>query len=204
MTKVAEHWNDVHAKRAPDAVSWYQASPNFSLELMEAASVRRDAPVVDVGAGASTLVDALLARGFTDVTLLDVAEAAFDRTRARLGARASAVHTIACDVTSWRPARQYALWHDRAVFHFLTEAADRAAYVRALAEGLAPGGTAIVATFAEDGPERCSGLPVRRYAIEALAAELAPVVTLLESRRELHTTPSGAVQSFVFGSFRRS
>lgn len=199
------HWDEVYRTKAPDAVSWFQASAGTSLALVEEAGVSPRTAVIDVGAGASTFVDGLLDRGFEDVTLLDLAAPALDVTRARLGARAgeAKVTFVTADVTTWSPPRRYGLWHDRAVFHFLVEPAQRDAYRRVLAEALAPGGVAIVATFAADGPEKCSGLPVRRYAIEALAEELAPVLALEGSRAELHTTPWGAAQSFVYGRFRR-
>jgi len=200
------HWDDVYASRAADQVSWFQRSPVVSLELVAAAGVSPPEPVIDVGAGASSLVDELLARGHRDVTLLDIAASAFVPTRARLGANAEQVHFVVADVTTWKPDRTYALWHDRAVFHFQVTAEGRAAYRAALAAALAPGGHAIVATFALDGPERCSGLPVQRYSAETLAAELAAgeedgdgaLLRLVESRHEAHRTPGGSVQSFVY------
>ena len=203
MSSRAEHWNRVHSARKPTEVSWYQVEPKVALELVDAAGVPKDAPVLDVGAGASTLADALLDRGYRDVTLLDVSEAALGHVRERLGARMAEVRTVVSDVTAWQPERRYALGHDRAVFHFLTEAEDRASYLRALDAALAPDGVVVLATFADDGPVTCSGLPVRRYSVDVLAAEVSGVLRLVESRREAHTTPGGAVQSFVYGSFRR-
>jgi 2-polyprenyl-3-methyl-5-hydroxy-6-metoxy-1,4-benzoquinol methylase len=203
MTAHADHWNRVHAARDPSKASWFQVAPTVSLELITGARVPLDAPILDVGAGSSNLVDALLGRGFRDVTLLDIAGVALDTTLARLGPRAASVKTLVTDVTELRPTRRYRVWHDRAVFHFLTEPERRAAYVRALADALEPGGAAIIATFALDGPTKCSGLPVQRYSAETLADELAGVLELTESRREMHATPAGAVQSFVFASFRR-
>jgi SAM-dependent methyltransferase len=203
MSGSAEHWDRVYATRKPTEVSWYQVAPTVSLELIEGALVPGDAAVIDVGAGASNLVDALLDRGFSDLTLLDVSSAALETAKARLGPRAAAVKMLVADVTKLVPPRRYGLWHDRAVFHFLTEPEERAAYARVLGEALAPGGVAVIATFALDGPEKCSGLPVRRYSAETLAEELGGVLELVESRREMHATPAGAVQSFVFCSFRR-
>ncbi|MBX3187713.1 MAG: class I SAM-dependent methyltransferase [Labilithrix sp.] len=197
------HWDDVYARKAPAEVSWFEASPALSLDLVTRAGLRLDGPIVDVGAGASTLVDALLARGHLDVTLLDVAESAFAASRARLAAHASRVHYVVSDVTHWTPSRTYALWHDRAAFHFLVSEADRAAYKRALAAALGPGGKAIVATFALDGPERCSGLPVQRYSAMTLAKELGDVLRLTDARAHLHRTPSGASQSFLYALFER-
>lgn len=198
------HWANVWATKAPDAVSWFQPEPSVSLALVEACALGPDAPVVDVGAGASTLVDGLLARGARDVTLVDVASGGLAATRRRLAGRDEGrVSYVVADVTRWRPERTFALWHDRAVFHFLTDDADRAAYLAEVARALAPGASAIVATFADDGPERCSGLLVRRYSERALADEFAPVLDLVESRREAHRTPMGNEQRFVYGRFVR-
>ncbi len=197
------HWERVHRTRSPTEVSWYQPSADLSLELIDKSGVKADAPVIDVGAGGSTLVDGLLDRGFSDVSVLDIAASAFDATRARLGDRAGRVRYIVADVTAWLPGRAYALWHDRAAFHFLTEEPLRRAYRDTLRKALAPRGHAIIATFAEDGPERCSGLPVRRYSAEALAAEFAGLLRPVEERRSVHRTPAGGLQSFVFVRFER-
>jgi hypothetical protein len=200
----ASHWDRVHRTRLPTEVSWYQQSAGTSLELIARAGIGQGVPVLDVGAGGSTLVDGLLDRGFTDVSLLDIAAPAFDATRARLGSRASSVQFFVADVTSWLPPRTYGLWHDRAVFHFLTEESHRAAYRDALRRGLADGGHAIIGTFAEDGPERCSGLPVRRYSAEALVSEFDGDLRPVEDLRSVHLTPSGGRQPFVFVLFERS
>ena len=197
------HWSDVYARRAAAEVSWYQPEATPSLEMIEACGVPTSTPVVEVGAGASTLVDGLLARGFSDVTLVDLAARALERTRERLGDRAEVTYVTA-DVTAWRPPRSYGLWHDRAVFHFLFEEQARAAYRRTLAAALAPGGHAVIATFAEDGPERCSGLPVTRWSAAGLAAELGDVLLLVEARRVVHVTPAGAEQAFLFARCERA
>ncbi len=199
----AAHWEGVYRTKSPDAVSWYQPTPATSLALVDAAHVPTSAPVIDVGAGASALVDGLLDRGFRDVTLLDLSASALDVTRGRLGLRASSVTFVVADVTAWQPSHAFGLWHDRAVFHFLAEASQREAYRRVLAESLAPGAVAILATFGENGPEKCSGLPVRRYSVESLAAEFRDVLELEQARTELHTTPWQSTQEFVFGRFRR-
>jgi len=204
-----EHWNRIYQTKPADSVSWFEPEPTTSLELVRACGVSTSSAVVDVGAGASRLVDGLLREGFTDVTLLDLSSEALAVTRARLEADAKlaqaarALHTVVTDVGAWQPERKYALWHDRAVFHFLTSPEGRAQYLRALADALEVGGHAIVATFALDGPERCSNLPVQRYSAETLAEALSPVLALVESRSVVHTTPSGGTQSFVFGRFRR-
>lgn len=196
-----QHWDEVYAQKAEDAVSWFQPRPDISLELIDAAGLKPGDPIVDVGGGASRLVDQLLAQGHQDVTVLDVAAAALEKSRARLGEAADSVHWVVADITRWRPERRYRLWHDRAVFHFLTAPEDRLAYRRALEVGLMSGGTAIVASFALDGPERCSGLPVQRYSPDTLAAELGPAFKLLERRQEEHTTPMGRVQRFQYSMF---
>lgn len=199
------HWNHVYAQKADDSLSWFEAEPGLSAALI-AAHVRPCA-AVDVGAGASRLADHLLGAGFSPVTLLDISPEGLAVTRARLGTRATEVDWEVGDVTDWVPPRRYGLWHDRAVFHFLTDPADRAAYARVLDAATAPGAVAIIATFAEDGPETCSGLPVRRYAPEALAGELEAhlpgVFTPVESRRHLHVTPAGRQQRFQFSVFRK-
>jgi hypothetical protein len=199
MTEREKHWQGIYGSKAADAVSWYEPEATTSLAMIDACGLRREDAVVDVGAGASVLVDGLLAKGFEDVTLLDVSEAALAITKKRVGDRAK---YVVGDVTTWKPVRTYALWHDRAVFHFLTEEKSRAEYKVTLAAALREGGHAIVATFAEDGPEKCSGLEVRRYSPEALAKELSPVLEMVESRRVVHVTPWGAEQRFVFARFK--
>ena len=192
------HWEDAHRSRAPDELSWYQPEARTSLDLVAAAGVETSAPLIDVGGGASVLVDDLLARGHTDLTVLDVSATSLDRARHRLGPDADRVAWVAHDVLSWRPERRYGLWHDRAVFHFLVDGADRAAYLAVLHAALAPEGAVVVGTFAADGPESCSGLPVERYAPDALAEALGPELVVEATRREEHHTPSGAVQPFTW------
>jgi SAM-dependent methyltransferase len=207
VTERIEHWNAVYGARQEQALTWFEAEPALSLELI-AAHAQPGEAILDVGGGASRLVDALLDRGCERPAVLDVSQAALDASRARLGARAAKVDWIVADITRWRPDRSFGLWHDRAVFHFLTDPADRAAYVAAMTAALRPGGTAIVMTFAEDGPETCSGLPVVRYAPESLAAEierLAPgAFRPIAARRHLHLTPKGNRQSFQASVFRRA
>ncbi len=190
------HWSGVWRRKQPQQTSWYQAGPETSLALIDAAAPGIDRPIVDIGGGASLLVDRLLALGYRDLTVLDIAAEALDHARARLGTAAAQVHWITADITCWTPPRRYALWHDRAVFHFLTEAADQAAYGRALRAGLAADGQAVIATFALDGPETCSGLPVRRHDPDSLVAALGGGLDVLEARQEVHLTPAGGRQSF--------
>jgi methyltransferase family protein len=196
------HWEEVYKSRAETAVSWYQPHSDRSLAYVTGAADKA-APIIDIGGGASTLVDDLLSRGYSDVTVLDVAETALAKSKARLGPQASKVSWIAADITRWRPPRRYQVWHDRAVFHFLTTSDQQAAYIAALKAGTRPGATAIMATFALDGPERCSGLPVQRYSPQTLAARLGPPFVLTAEAREVHTTPSGAEQPFSYAVFVR-
>jgi SAM-dependent methyltransferase len=197
-----QHWEDVYRQKPDDSLSWFQPQPEISLELINAAGLPKTAALIDIGAGVSRLVDHLLAEGYSDVTLLDIAESALQKTRARLGDAASRVRWIAADVTHWKPERQYHLWHDRAVFHFLTNATERAAYRKNLEAALANSGTAIIASFDLDGPERCSGLPVQRYSPETLSAELGTNFHLAELRHETHYTPTDRVQLFQYSLFQ--
>ncbi len=200
------HWDAVYGARAETALSWHQDVPQPSLDLI-AARLAPGAPVIDVGGGASRLVDALLARGLGPVSVLDLSDEALATSRDRLGAAAEAVTWIAADITAWEPPQHYALWHDRTVLHFLTAEDDRAAYVAAMTRALASGGHAVIATFADDGPQKCSGLPVQRYSPAALAGMLerhAPGAFRTEdAQRHDHVTPKGAVQKFQTSVFRR-
>jgi SAM-dependent methyltransferase len=196
-TDAAGHWTGVHLQRSTTDVSWYQAEPTVSLELLNAASAAPDNAILDVGGGASVLVDHLIQRGYRDLTVLDIAPPALDAARSRLGADARKATWIAADVLSWAPDRRYHIWHDRAVYHFLTMPMDQERYATVLRQALAPGGHAIIGTFAADGPETCSGLPVARYAPEALAAQF-PGFRVRAHRREEHRTPSGTIQPFTW------
>lgn len=188
----AEHWRTTYETKGADQVSWFQPEPVMSLRLLDAAGLAPGQSVIDVGGGASELADRLLDRGVTDVTVLDIADSALTAGRTRLGDR---VTWLVQDVLSWHPERQYDFWHDRAVFHFLTEHADRDHYRRALVDGLAPGGHVVLGTFAADGPQTCSGLPVARYTPAELAAEF-PGFELVAVDREEHHTPWDSVQPF--------
>jgi SAM-dependent methyltransferase len=178
-------------------VSWYQPVPVVSLELIDTLEVRRDAAVLDVGGGGSHLADELVARGFTDLTVVDLSEAALDATRGRLPADAP-VRCVQVDVLEWTPDRRFELWHDRAVFHFLVDERDRRRYLGAVRDALSPGGAVVVGTFAPDGPPTCSGLPVDRYSPDELAAELGEPFEVVAVRREEHVTPRGVVQPFTW------
>lgn len=198
------HWTGVYKQKAPSAVSWYQPEPEPSLRALDRLGAGPSNSFIDVGGGASNLVDALVRRGWKDITVLDIAAPALETAKERLDPDAQNVRWEVTDVTEWEPTRSYDVWHDRAVFHFLTEAAQRDAYRRALLHGLAAGGLLIIATFALDGPEKCSGLPVQRHDSASLAGEFGEAFQLIESWREEHFTPWGATQSFNWCAFRRS
>jgi len=198
-----DHWNTVYSTKAANAVSWYQEHAAVSLRLIRATGAVADSSIIDVGGGACTLVDDLLAGGFHAVTVLDLSGAALSAARDRLGPRASEVHWLEADITQTTlAARAYDVWHDHAVFHFLTAAEDRSAYVRAALHALKPAGHLIVATFAEDGPTRCSGLPIIRYSAAEMHAAFGERFELLHHEKEAHITPFGTVQQFVYCHYR--
>jgi 2-polyprenyl-3-methyl-5-hydroxy-6-metoxy-1,4-benzoquinol methylase len=199
-----EHWENVYATKGESEVSWFQENPNPSLELMTLACATPRSAVIDIGGGASRFVDALVEMGFQAVTVLDLSEAAIAVAKARLRSRANQVKWVVADVTTWEPQQVYDLWHDRAAFHFLTEEHDRTAYVASLIKAVKPGGHVIIATFAPDGPERCSGLPDVRYYAENLGRALGDAFELVETRRHEHMTPWGSEQHFQFSVFRRA
>ncbi len=194
-----EHWQTVYETKAPTDVSWYQPVPQRSLALIQSTGLPLSAALLDVGGGTSTLVDHLLAAGFSDITVLDVALSALEATVARLGTAGTPIQMIAADVTAWQPPRRYDLWHDRAVFHFLVDAALRERYLAVLRSAIAPGGYLVMATFGPEGPTRCSGLDVRRYSAAELSAVLGPAFRRVTSDIEDHTTPGGNVQQFMYG-----
>jgi SAM-dependent methyltransferase len=193
------HWERVYRTRRPDEVSWYRAHLDVSLALIEESAPDHAARILDVGAGASTLVDDLLDRGHRNVSLLDWSESALAITKERLGGRAARVEWLCGDVkTLALPAARYDVWHDRAVFHFLTDAPDRNAYIAQLKHALRPGGRVVIATFAADGPMKCSGLDVVRYDSSALCEALGAEFRQVRHVADLHRTPSGGSQSFVY------
>ena len=198
-----QHWDGVYDGRADDEVSWFQALPSTSVRLVGLATRGRSrASVIDVGAGTSTLVDALLGTGH-EVTVLDVSGEALATVAERLGPRADEVHRVQADLLDWQPGRTYDVWHDRAVFHFLTAEPDVAAYVQLATDAVAPGGALVLGVFAPDGPTSCSGLSTSRYDAQALADRFAAAFDLEREERELHSTPTGAVQAFTWVLLRR-
>jgi SAM-dependent methyltransferase len=199
-----EHWQKVYTSKGENELSWFQENPAPSLELIGRAGANPASAIIDIGGGASRLVDALIERGFRSIAVLDLSEAALATARARLGGSAGHVQWFASDVTTWEPPQSFDIWHDRAAFHFLTGARDRAAYVSRLRQALKPGGHAIIATFALDGPERCSGLPVMRYDAASLAQTLGDGFAFVESQNHQHATPWHSVQRFQFSIFMRA
>ena len=198
------HWHKVYATRQHADVSWYQAEPARSLAFIEASGLAKDRAIIDVGGGASTLVDHLLDRGYLRLTVLDIADSALRQARERLGERADDVDWRVADVVAFQSERRFGLWHDRAVLHFLVNASDRERYVEALRSALAPGGHVVLAGFGPDGPQKCSGLPVRRYTVEKFAGLLGPEFELLDHAIEEHTTPGGATQQFLYTRWHRA
>jgi ubiquinone/menaquinone biosynthesis C-methylase UbiE len=193
------HWQKIYQTKAHDAVSWYRPHLDRSLALIESASPDRAASIIDVGGGESTLADDLLAKGYRSLTILDVSQTALDFTKARLGEAGDQIRWICGDVTQVDlPAQSFDLWHDRAVFHFLTEPVQTIAYVRLVARAVKPGGHVIVSTFGPEGPSQCSGLDVTRYDAETLHGEFGERFRLIESFKELHETPFGTKQQFLY------
>lgn len=195
------HWEGIYTNKSESELSWFQENPAPSFELIAQVGATRASAIIDIGGGASRLVDHLVERGFDDITVLDLSEAALESVKARLGDDAGQVHWIVADAAVWEPLKAYDVWHDRAAFHFLTEDHDRAAYVARLERGLKVGGYAVIATFALDGPERCSGLPVVRYDPVSLGQTLGRSFQLVDTRRHAHATPWGTEQSFLFSVF---
>jgi SAM-dependent methyltransferase len=198
-----QHWDTVFKDKAADDVSWFEALPETSIRMLEASGLSVDSCVLDVGAGDSRLIDQLLARGLDCLAVLDISRAALARAKTRLGASAAIPIWLEADVAGDWSLKPMDIWHDRAVFHFLTVSEDRERYRFHLLRTLRPGGSAIVATFASDGPERCSGLPVVRYSPESLSAELGSDLTIVETVHHVHTTPWGTTQAFMYCRFRR-
>jgi SAM-dependent methyltransferase len=200
-----QHWEEVYRTRATDRVSWFRPHLDVSIDLLKRAGLGSGSRVIDIGAGASTLVDDLLALGVRQVTALDLSAASLGIARSRLGADADRVEWIVADVTSAAlPPAGFDLWHDRAAFHFLVEDADVGAYVQVAARAVRGGGHVVIGQFAADGPSKCSGLPVARRDPEEIAMAFSPAFTLVEARRETHVTPGGTPQSFAYALLRRA
>ena len=199
------HWDQIYSTNAVDAVSWFQAHAADSLRFLQKTGVSRTAAIIDVGGGASTLVDDLLQQGYNNVTVLDIAEQALLASQTRLGVRANQVNWLVTDITKTKlAAHSIDVWHDRAVLHFLTTANHRKAYIQNMLNSLKPNSHAIIATFAEDGPLKCSGLEIVRYSASSLQAELGASFKLIASEKVMHHTPSGNMQQFNYSYFRHT
>ena len=193
------HWENVYRTKRADEVSWFQKQPTLSLGFIRRLVVDKATPIVDIGGGASSLVDNLVADSYSDITVLDLSGTALVEAQQRLGERAGQVQWLEADVLrTTLPERRFGFWHDRAVFHFLTDPSDRAAYVAQVRRALKPRGYVLIATFAEDGPSSCSGLPVARYSVESLHQEFDGDFRIVDSAREQHVTPHGTTQSFTY------
>jgi len=202
MTDNRAHWNDAYNSKGDD-VSWYQPTGGHSFEMITSAAPMRDASIIDIGSGASRLADDLLAAGYSDLTLLDISEVALKRTKDRLSGVADKVQWIVADISQWGPNRTWNVWHDRAVFHFLTSRAAQDSYITALKQATTPGSAIILSTFSPTGPEKCSGLPVQRYSADTLADRLGSDFQLYTTSTEQHRTPFGTTQDFIYAGFRR-
>ncbi len=196
------HWEAVYAGREPEEFSWHQADPELSLELIRSAAPDRGSAIIDIGGGASRLVDRLLADGYHDLSVLDISAKAIEAARQRLGERSASVTWLETDVTAFVPSRRYRVWHDRAAFHFLTDPRDRECYIEVLEQALEHEGQVIITTFAIGGPTRCSGLEVVQYDAQKLGLELGQGFELVEQRESRHRTPAGAEQAFTFFRYR--
>jgi SAM-dependent methyltransferase len=198
-----QHWDAVYDTKSPSEVSWYQVRPELSLALIQARAPDRWSPIIDIGCGASSLLGALATEGYDDLTAVDASAVAVAKAKVRYADLASRIRWIVADITQWMPERRWRVWHDRAVFHFLIETADQDAYVGAMSAALETGATAIIATFALDGPATCSGLPVERYSGATMAKRLGAGFRLVSETPERHLTPKGAVQRFGYCVFER-
>ena len=197
------HWQHVYKTKAATEVSWTQRTPLTSLGMIKSVNVAKDTPIIDVGGGDSRLVDALLDRGYTNITVLDISQEALDKVKSRLGDKADQVTWVCADITEFKPKQQYGLWHDRAVFHFLTSSEDVETYYKLVESAVLPKGYIAMGTFSMSGPEKCSGLPVTRYSGSSLKHVFNGAFEQLKSFTDLHTTPFNTTQHFLFGIFQK-
>ena len=197
------HWDKIHQTNKLTEVSWYQARPDISLDFLHKFHLPKIASIIDVGGGDSLLVDFLLAEGYEDVTVLDISEKALERAKSRLGEKANLVKWVVSDASTFKPTEKYDFWHDRAAFHFFTEEKEIERYVKNVQQSIAPGGYLVLGTFSENGPEKCSGLPVKKYSAVAMKELLQQYFERLKCLTVKHLTPSEKVQEYVFCSFKR-
>ena len=198
-----DHWENVYKKKSPIEVSWYQSKPSISLSIISSLSIEKDENLIDVGGGASTLVDYLLEEGFKNISILDLSSNALEQAKKRLGEKSKLVNWQAEDVTNYSPKKTYSLWHDRAVFHFLTERSDKEKYKKVLESSVRVGGYVIIAAFSIGGPKKCSGLDIVQYDAEKIRRELGQNYKLIEEKSESHVTPDGKEQLFGYNVFTK-
>lgn len=203
MGDTRAHWENIYATKTSEQISWTQSEPITSLGLIRGFNFPKNVPIIDVGGGESRLVDFLLDEGYTDITVLDISLQALENAKKRLGDKAAGVRWLACDLTNFRPARQYYIWHDRATFHFFTTPGQIAQYKNIASFAIPPGGYMVIGTFSDKGPAECSGLPVKQYTEETLGNTLAPHFQKIGCTAEIHTTPFQTTQDFIFCSFQR-
>lgn len=205
QSHASQHWDSVYSTKSAQERSWTETVPDESLDFIKQTSTDLDAPVIDIGGGASLLVDELLNAGYSNVSLLDISQSALDETKTRIDATPNKSHVsyICTDITQWQPTHTYTTWHDRAVFHFLTDESDRNIYVALASTAIASGGHLVLATFAPDGPESCSGLPVQRWSVNELARLFSDSFTLVDSTTSNHTTPWDSKQPFTWVVLKR-
>lgn len=199
-----QHWEKTYQDKEPGQVSWYQTEPHISLNLIDSLGLKPMDKIIDVGGGASILVDKMLDKGFRDITVLDISSKALQRSKERLAQQAKKITWIDADITEIEFPQQYSLWHDRAVFHFLTDPQDRKKYIGTLEKAVQPGGYVIIATFSLEGPPKCSGLNVERYDSEKLSKELGDCFALITSEEEVHMTPWKSEQRFIYCVFKKA
>ena len=200
-TERKKHWDTIYTNKTPSEVSWTQETPSLSLAMIESLALSKDAPIIDVGGGESQLVDHLLTLGYTDLTVLDISAEALERSKKRLGDKATQIDWIVADITSFKPKRNYTLWHDRAVFHFLTEKDSIEYYTNMVRENV--GEHLLLSTFSLDGPQKCSGLPIKQYSASSLNAVFSVSFDLIKSAEEIHNTPFETTQAFVYCHFKQ-
>lgn len=203
MKNKKQHWNDVYEQKQITEVSWYEPMPETSLNFISECKLEKDAAIIDVGGGDSFLAEFLLAREYTDITVLDISEKAIERAKQRLGERAEEIKWIVADASEFTPEKKYDLWHDRAAFHFLTEEVEVQNYLRNVNEAVKPGGFVIMGCFSEDGPKKCSGLEVQQYSLDKMQQMFVGSFSTMSCKNVEHQTPTGAVQNFSFCSFRK-
>lgn len=201
ITERSAHWENVYTKKASTQVSWYQEIPHKSLELIDQFNLRRDAPIIDIGGGDSTLVDHLLKRGYTNLTVMDISSKALQRAKDRLGKLGQKVHWVCADVANFNSEEQFELWHDRAAFHFLNDEHDIENYLQSMSRALPENGKSIISTFSYKGPEACSGIKVRRYSAGVLNSKIKGNFKKIECLEDMHVTPRGKQQHFIYCSF---